>query len=339
MAISNDWRSDDLGPDFEQATLYTRDDAEATLIRHVPSTSVDVTGELGSAESVRPVAVLYLHGFVDYFFHPHVAEALSDAGYAFYAVDLRGYGRSMEAHIEAGHDPNMVPDIGVHAADLDAAAAAIRARGHEKLVLLAHSMGGLVGTLWSAGAHPDSGLRADALVLNSPWFDLNENALLRGVGTDAIAALATVAPHAPVGSLAPHYGKALHLDTGGEWAYNLPWKPHGGFPVQASWLSSIRRGHRRIMNWLIDLEIPVLVVASTRSGNAKDWHPEVITTDSVLDVGDIAVGASRIGGDVTFVQIPGGAHDLALSRQQARSEYLATIVDWLESRVPPDGSN
>lgn len=291
------------------------------------STGLDADGV-----AQRPVAILYVHGFVDYFFHPHVAHALADAGYAFYAVDLRGYGRSMESHVAAGGKPNMHPDVAIHAADLDAAAAEIRARGHGKLVVMAHSMGGLIATLWANGAFnnwdehkghfadpqyaaridtdgPPPSLRADALVLNAPWFDLNENSLLRGPGTAAIAALSKVAPELEVGGIKPHYGKALHRDTGGEWDFNLTWKPHEGFPVQAAWFTTIRQGHRRIMDGLVNLHIPVLVLASTRTGNSKQWHPEVISTDSVLNVYDIANGAARIGEDVTYVQIPGGAHD------------------------------
>ena len=336
MAMSSEWRSDVLGADFEQATLYPPDGAEATLIRHVPSTGAP---DGGGAEA-RPVAVLYLHGFNDYFFHPHVAEALAGAGYAFYAVDLRGFGRSMAAHVEVGGDPNMARSIAVYAADLDAAASAIRERGHQKLVVMAHSMGGLVATLWASGAKELRGagstnrLRADALVLNAPWFDLNESDLLRGPGTELIGVLSNFAPRAAVGGIKPFYGRALHRETGGEWAFNLDWKPPHGFPVQAAWLTSIRQGQRRLMSGLVRLDIPVLVLASTRSGSAKQWHPEVITTDSVLNVRDIALGAAQIGDRVTFVQIPGGAHDLALSREAARKEYLATVIDWLTTTIP-----
>jgi alpha-beta hydrolase superfamily lysophospholipase len=36
--------------------------------------------------------VLYVHGFIDYFFQRHMAERFAAEGYAFYALDLRKHG-------------------------------------------------------------------------------------------------------------------------------------------------------------------------------------------------------------------------------------------------------
>ncbi len=311
---SGAWRPDVLGDDFEARTLPLPGGAEATLVRHVPSTTGDPAR----------VAVLYVHGFVDYFFHPHVARAVAGAGHAFYAVDLRGHGRSLAAHTAAGHDPNLVTDLALYAQDLDAAAAAVRAAGHERLVVLGHSTGGLVAPLW-ADARPG---RADALVLNSPWLELNEGWLQRVPATRAIDVVGGLAPRLVVGHLGEHYGRALHRGTGGEWDYDLAWKPSEGFPVRAGWFRSVRRAHRRVARGL-NLEIPVLVLASDRSGPARRRHAELVTTDSVLDVAHMRDRAPRLGSDVTYREIPGGAHDLALSPAPARHRYLTTVVDWI----------
>ncbi|WP_159796146.1 alpha/beta hydrolase [Puerhibacterium puerhi] len=318
--VGTGWRPDVLGDGFEQRTLPLPGGAEATLVRHVPS--VAPTGPPART------AVLYVHGFVDYFFQRHLAEAFAAAGHAFYAVDLRGYGRSMAAHLRAGRDPNLVEDVAVHAQDLDAATSAVRAAGHERLVVLGHSTGGLVAALW-ADARPG---RLDALVLNSPWFDLNEGWLLRGPATRVIDAVGRFAPRLPVGRLHPHYGRALHAGTGGEWDYDLAWKPHEGFPVRAGWFRSVRRAQRRVRRGL-HVGVPVLVVASARTGSHTKDHPDVLTTDSVLDVAHIRAGAQRLGDDVRFVQVDGGAHDLALSPPPARERYLAEVLGFLAERL------
>lgn len=312
------WHDDVLSPDFEARTLRLPGAAEATLVRHAPSIG---------APPAR-TAVLYVHGFVDYFFHPHVARALADAGYAFYALDTRGHGRSMAAHTQAGLDPNLVPDLALYAQDLDVAASAIRRAGHERLVVLGHSTGGLVAALWAQG-RPG---RADALVLNSPWFDLNENWLLRGPATWAIDVVGRFAPRLVVGGLHPHYGRALHVGTGGEWEFDLSWKPHEGFPVRAGWFRAIRRAHRQVARGL-NLHVPVLVLASSRTGSHTREHPELLTTDSVLNPSHMRRRAQKLGDDVRFIAIDGGAHDLALSPAPAREVYLETVVGWLDERL------
>ena len=55
-------------------------------------------------------AVLYLHGRSDYFFQTHLAQAYLDAGFEFYALDLRACGRAGVGH----PSPHDVRDLRVH---------------------------------------------------------------------------------------------------------------------------------------------------------------------------------------------------------------------------------
>src|SRR5436853_5771391 len=81
-------------------------------------------------------AVLYVHGYSDYFFQRHMAERFAAEGYAFYALDLRKYGRSLRPH----HHPNFCKHLSEHYADIDAALATIG----EPVLLAGHSTGGLI---------------------------------------------------------------------------------------------------------------------------------------------------------------------------------------------------
>ncbi|MFC8600523.1 alpha/beta hydrolase, partial [Isoptericola sp. NPDC057191] len=96
-APAGPWREDVLGPEFQARTLPLPGGAEAVLVRHVPSTP-EPAGPTPAALAApalpspgagtgRParIAVLYVHGFVDYFLHPHVARAFAARGHAFYA--------------------------------------------------------------------------------------------------------------------------------------------------------------------------------------------------------------------------------------------------------------
>lgn len=62
-----------------------------------------VIATLLRADSTAPSdrAVLYLHGYIDYFFQTHMAERFAGEEWNFYALDLRKYGRSLLPHQHA----------------------------------------------------------------------------------------------------------------------------------------------------------------------------------------------------------------------------------------------
>lgn len=304
---------DVLGPDWRRRTLPLRPDLPgrpdpvATLVHHRDA----------GQDPERP-AVLYLHGFVDYFFHTHVAEALAERGIDLYALDLRDYGRS----IRPGRRPNTTRSLGVYAEEIDTAVHLLRRR-HRRVVLLGHSTGGLIAALW-ADARRGTGL-IDALVLNSPWLDLRGSAVERTVLTGVIDVLGLLAPDLPLRRLAPHYGEALHA----QWGYDLAWKPHTAFPARASFVRAVRRGQAAVRRGLA-VDVPILLLTSDSTGPDDRWHEHLLSTDSVLDVADMWRLAPNLGEDVTVEVIDGGAHDLALSAEPARHAYLEAVADWVE---------
>src|SRR5689334_24837308 len=121
------WQPDRRLPGFEALELPAPDDYDgrvvATLVRlPVPA------AERG--------AVLYVHGFIDYFFQRHMAERFAAEGYAFYALDLRKHGRSKLAH----QHPCFCKDVAEYFADITAALREIDG----PTLLAGHSTGGLV---------------------------------------------------------------------------------------------------------------------------------------------------------------------------------------------------
>ena len=91
-------------------------------------------------------AVLYVHGFTDYFFQTALADFFTERGFAFFALDLRKCGRSRRP----GQTPHYVSDLRLYDdAELSRALAAVRHETDDAPVLLAgHSTGGLVLSLW-----------------------------------------------------------------------------------------------------------------------------------------------------------------------------------------------
>ena len=301
-------------------------------------------------------AVLYLHGRNDYFFQTHLADAFLQAGYEFYALDLRTCGRAGIGH----PSPHDVRDLRIHDEEIGEALRIIRSEhGHDVVVLNGHSTGGLQAVIWAAD-HPGS---VEAVVLNSPWLQLNASGLIRSYGSAYVDVLSRRSPEriidnpaeakarkrlaaeaasapgpdgAEAGGSEPVeadlYVRVLHRRWGGEWDWDLRLKPSPAFPVRAGFLAGIRRLQREVRHGL-GIEAPVLVCCSTTSSSPEASPEEALHSDIVLSVEQIIERAAFLGTDVTVRQIPGGVHDLALSPSPAREEYLATVTGWLDEHL------
>ncbi|WP_422754941.1 alpha/beta hydrolase [Micromonospora sp. WMMD708] len=308
---------DVLGPPYERQTIDLGTDDEgpvvATLVRR-------------RAERPTGRAVLYVHGFVDYFFQTHLADFYAERRWDFYALDLRKYGRSLLPH----QTPNFCRDLSDYFPELDAAAKIIRDEaGHDTLLAMGHSTGGLIISLW-AHARRDAAA-VDGLVLNSPFFDLNAPWLVRRPLAAAVSRLGRRAPHRilPFG-LGTVYGESLHADHRGEWTYDLAWKPLAGFPVRAGWLAAIRSAQRQLRAGL-DIPVPVLVACSTRSFRGTRWHDSAALADAVLDVEHMVRWAPRLGRHVTVARFDGGKHDLVLSGPAVRERVFTEVGRWADA--------
>ena len=274
-------------------------------------------------------AVLYLHGRSDYFFQSHLAQAYLDAGFEFYALDLRACGRAGTGHAS----PHDVRDLRVHDEEIAEALRIIRSEhGHDVVVLNGHSTGGLQAVIWAAD-HPGT---VDALVLNSPWLDLRGSALVRSYGSALVDLISRWDPERvisePGSGAEDNYGAALHRRWRGEWDWDLALKPAPSFPVRAGFLAGIRRLQREVHHGL-GIRVPILVCCSTVSNGAKASLEEAQRSDVVLDVEQIIDRSQYLGDDVTVRQIPEGVHDLALSGPLARAEYLQAVMRWLDNRL------
>lgn len=315
------WVEDCLGDAFEARTLPLPPDRYnghgelvATLVRR----------RLPGARK----AVLYVHGFNDYFFQDHLADFFVGLGYSFYAVDLRRSGRSLRP----GQVPSMVGSIADYFTELDEAVRIIRQEdGHRVVVVNAHSTGGLTTSLW-AHKHRGSGV-VDALTLNSPFFDLPAHWVLRRVAPLALAPVGQRWPFQalPTG-LSGVYGQSIHIDARGQWRFNTEWKPLEGIPIRLGWLLAVTHAQRRLRRGLC-VDVPILVATSTASYRRLRWSEDARRMDAVLDVEHMTRWATALGPNTTLIQVPDGMHDLSLSGGQARQFYFDTLEKWLNTHV------
>jgi alpha-beta hydrolase superfamily lysophospholipase len=306
---------DVLGEPYLAETITCRDDdegvVEATLVSRRAATATDR-------------AVLHVHGFADYFFQTPAADFWVSRGYDFYALDLRKYGRSLREHQTA----NFVTDLSAYYEEIDEAYDRIvRRDDHQRVVVSAHSTGGLVMPLWAHDRQP--GL--DAMVLNSPWLDLQGSVLLRTAGTKAIDQIGLRRPYLTIPrDVSGFYARSLHRDHDGEWDFDLAWKPLQSWPVYAGWLRAVRRGHARAHRGL-SVPAPVLVLTSGATGRPKEYDDLCSSTDIVLDVELIRKWAHKLADHVTLVRVEGALHDVTMSRKEVRERAFDEIGRWLDA--------
>ncbi|OYN88650.1 alpha/beta hydrolase [Parenemella sanctibonifatiensis] len=324
----SDWHPDFLGGfsarrlplhDVPEVVGESVDDPYATVVRLDRDAPSQERAEMSGDQADRHPreAVLYLHGWNDYFFQAHVAQWWADREVDFYALDLRRCGRSL---ID-GQLPGYVNDLTEYYEEVDRAYELV-AQHHDRVWLMGHSTGGLVASLW---AHDRPG-RAAALVLNSPWLEFQGSAAGRALGATLLSGIGrrrptTVLPMHDTG----FYARTIHSRYDGPWDYDLTLKPNPSQPIRVGWLRAALRGHQRVAQGL-DIQAPVLVMCSTRSDLRLRWSPQMAYADIVLDVEQIAMRAHHLGRRVLISRIEGGMHDLTLSKEPARSETFATMA-------------
>lgn len=303
-------------------TLHCRPDDEgevvATLVR-------PYSAQAGhGAPPAQARAVLSLHGYVDYYFHPHVAQAFLDQGISFYALDLRKYGRSLRPH----QTPFYCRSMSDYDEEITLALRQMAGEGARDITLLGHSTGCLIGALYTAEGAERGLVRR--LVLNSPFLEFAEPWLLRKTLAGLAGWRSRHAPYSrlPIG-IERAYGESLHRAHHGEWEYNLAWKPLEVSSTSFAWVHAVAEGHKRVQAGL-NLTQPVLLLHSDRSIKAgKRWHEELQSVDGVLNVAHMKQYGPGLGRNVTLREIPGGQHDLFLSRAPARTAALAATMAWL----------
>ncbi|WP_053383062.1 alpha/beta hydrolase [Leucobacter celer] len=325
-----EWRGDVLGSGFECTDIDLGADEEgplvATLVRSLPARRPLLDRLLGWERTLENVDVLYVHGWSDYFFQRELAAFWTQRGARFFALDLRKYGRSLREGQTAGY----IEDLDDYHEEIDRALEVMeeeRPAGARRLVLLGHSTGGLVLSLW-ADTHPG---RADALVLNSPWLEFQ----LASAGRQVLMPLINLSARFNPREVAPQLDYGFYTRAQREVGpqdelalVDAAWRPERTHAVLNGWLRAILDGHARV-NRGLDIGAPIEVLLSARFAIPMKWSEDLTSADTVLDVDEVAKAALKLGSTVTVERIDGALHDVFLSREGARREAYARLERWL----------
>lgn len=320
------WKNDPLlGSDgYEVETVVHPDDYSgrvvSTVIRRLPE------GKMPSK------AVLYIHGYNDYFFQAEMGREFNNSGYGFYAVDLRKYGRSLlpeQRRYEAR-------DMSEYFADIDSAVTRMRRDGVTDIVLMGHSTGGLISSLYMEH-RPAQEIKA--MILNSPFLDWNFIGFMRNVAIPMAASVGKWLPDIEMSQGDDTtYGESLLKSKHGEWEYDTTLKLLEPAPITLGWVHAIDAGHKRLMKNGRVIDVPIYLMRSRRSVSPKGWSMEANSGDAVLNVDSISSRGRRLGSHVTEAIVESGLHDLLLSRQSVRRAVYNAMFRWL-NRQPAFAEN
>ncbi|UKI39291.1 MAG: alpha/beta hydrolase [Alistipes putredinis] len=280
--------------DFETTAIPMPDDYEGQVI----TTIIKAHATVSSAR-----AVLYVHGYTDYFFQEHFAERMTEHGLNFYAVDLRKYGRSL---LPWQH-PNYCRDMSEYYPDIDKAVETILADGNTDITLVGHSTGGLLCALYCAFG--DRRKSIGRLILNSPFLEFNVPWVLRKTVIPVVAALGKSVPLCPHGECAfsrVFQKRALVRKRRVEFQYGI--QAEERVPALFRMGRSRKTRPEYYKKQDLALDIPILLMSSEKSNKGRAWNYKAAHSDTVLDVEHIRRYGMRLGDDVESVSFRGGLH-------------------------------
>jgi len=272
------------------------------------STFPSVDGTSLQAYALLPeqprASVLLLHGYADHALrYRHVLRALYEAGFAAYALDYRGHGRSGGARGAVGRFEDYLGDVRT-------AVARIEATRGGPLFLVAHSHGALVAASLLAGDHAPPVAGA---VFTGPYFQLKlepsrwQLFQARAVGRF----LPALQLRNPVTPEMLTRDEAMQAEAAAD--------PLKHQVVTPRWFAESTAAQQQLWRQVRRFRVPLLVL----QGEAD---PVVEPSASARFVDSIASTDKR------FVPFPGMRHELF--HEQGREAPIAETVGWLLRHLP-----
>ncbi len=276
-------------------------------------------------------AIVISHGFSENSeYYKEVIYNLYERGYSVYFLDHRGHGQSgrmtdnsMRVHIDKFD--NYVEDLNTFVDTV------VKADPHEKIVLLGHSMGGLISARYMIKYGKEDNV--DKLILTAPLMA----PVLRGIPemftgmvTDAIRRLGFGSKYAFGQNEEPvlRQGFKGNLLTTSRPRFTMKWKTFiGEDPVQ--------RNNGATFNWVAealeacgsarlqgsDIDVPTLIF--------KAGQDRVVRNDMI----DVFARGLKDGSVINF---SAAKHDLMNERDEIRDELFARIFAFIEAPIPAE---
>ncbi len=272
-------------------------------------------------------AVLYIHGFNDYFFNKEFASNFLAQGYSFFAIDLHNYGKNMTQDTKRYY----FKDVKEFYPEINQAINIMKNEYKiEDITLYGISQGGLIAALFE-----NDNKKVNRLILDSPFFDFHFNWFLENLALPVVAKIGSVFPEFVLKSDEVNvFGKSIHKDFDGEWDIDMELKAiKTNAPIYLGWLNAVYMAQKRLQNGL-DIKVPSLILYSNKSiseSSNKKYHHN---TDIVLDVKDMKKYSNMLSKNVSLItkqELKNGMHGILISPKPVRNKAYKNIFEWLEN--------
>jgi alpha-beta hydrolase superfamily lysophospholipase len=253
------------------------------------------------AEGEPRGVLVVMHGLRDHGGrYAGVAERATRRGYAVYAFDLRGHGRSAGRRVT-------IDGFDQYVADLDTFVTAVRGKEPGRPVfVLGHSMGGAIVTLWAVTRQPD----VAGVITSAPALRLD----LPPVAAAGTLLSATLVPN--LGALAPtnddfSTDPAVEAEMGKD---PLIYQPGGPVATAAGLVGAIER----IWAGVDRLTVPLLLLHGTADkltapAGSRELYQRAASTDKTLRLYD------------------GLAHDLV--HEPGQEQVVGDVLAWMDAHT------
>jgi acylglycerol lipase len=229
-------------------------------------------------------------------------EQLSARGYAVYAIDHRGHGKSAGGRAVIDRMDNAVEDLHTLVE---------RARGAHPgrpLVLLGHSMGGCVALAYTE-VHEDA---LDALVLSGPLAVLEAASPAQRIVGRVLSAVAPSLGVVAIDSTAVSRDPQVVADYDED-----PLNYHGKLPART--VTELAKAIEGFPEAVTRFRLPLLVMHGT--------------ADRLVPIAGGEMVAERAGSeDKTFKRYDGLFHEIL--NEPERQQVVNDMADWLDARFP-----
>jgi acylglycerol lipase len=258
----------------------------------------------------RPrAAVAVVHGLAEHAGrYDHVGRHLADRGFAVYALDYRGHGKSEGRRVHVASFDEYLDDV--------AALRGLVKDRHPMLphFLLGHSQGGLI-VLLLVLRQPEG---VDGALVSSPLLGVHPAARPGRIMRALAALLERVAPALIVPN--PLDARILSHDPMIAASYDAD--PLVSHAVSAGWFAALRRAQGEVNDAASRLRTPTLIMSSG--------------DDRLVDPSAAAAWAAAAPASlVEYVRWDGLFHEMLNEPPERRAPVLARIDAWLDARLLP----